>query len=177
MSDSFREELGALLPRLRRFALGLTGDADLADDLVQAGCERALARQHQWQPGTRLDSWMYKIMQNLWIDQMRAKSEVIPAEPEEIERVPDRDWNRGIEAQLTLAQVMAAMQKLPPQMRSVLALVCIEDQSYREAAETLGVPIGTVMSRLARARLELHRVLRDGAPGAAAQEGEHAPLH
>ena len=69
------------------------------------------------------------------------------------------------------------MQKLPPQMRSVLALVCIEDQSYREAAETLGVPIGTVMSRLARARLELHRVLRGGAPDPGEVEADHAPLH
>jgi RNA polymerase sigma-70 factor (ECF subfamily) len=176
VSDKFREELSALLPRLRRFALSLTADADRADDLVQAGCERALARQQQWQPGTRLDSWMYKIMQNLWIDQLRAKSEIVPAEPEEIEQVPGRDFNRGIEAQLTLEQVMAAMQKLPPQMRSVLALVCIEDLSYREAADTLGVPIGTVMSRLARARLELHRLL-SGAAAGPGKEGDHAPLH
>ena len=177
MSDTFRDQLSALLPRLRRFALGLTADADRADDLVQAGCERALARQQQWQPGTRLDSWMFKIMQNLWIDQLRARSDIVDVEPEEIERVPDRDWNRGIEAKLTLEQVMQAMQKLPAQMRSVLALVCIEDLSYREAADTLGVPIGTVMSRLARARLELHRILSSGAAGPGPEEGEHAPLH
>lgn len=175
MSDPFRTELIALLPRLRRFALGLTGDPDAADDLVQAGCERALTRSEQWQPGTKLDSWMFKIMQNLWIDRLRARRELTPAEPEEIEQVPDRDWTRGIEANISLEQVMRAMQQLSPAMRSVLALVCIEDLSYREAAESLDVPIGTVMSRLARARLELHRVLSAGA--GQPEGGEHVPVH
>ena len=173
MSDAFRAELIALLPKLRRFALGLTCDAHQADDLVQAGCERALARRHQWQAGTRLDSWMYKIMQNLWIDQLRAKPDVAEAESEEIERMPDRDWNRGMEARLTLEQVTRAMAALPPAMRSVLALVCIEGLSYQEAAAALEVPIGTVMSRLARARLELHRQLHGGS----GQVSHHAHVH
>lgn len=114
---------------------------------------------------------MYRIMQNLWIDQLRARPEVAEMESEEIERLPDRDWNRGIEAKLTLEQVTRAMSVLPPAMRSVLALVCIEGLSYKEAAETLEVPVGTVMSRLARARLELHRALH-GDSGS-----EHAALH
>jgi RNA polymerase sigma-70 factor (ECF subfamily) len=173
MKDPFRAELVELLPRLRRFALGLTAHPDRADDLVQAGCERALARQRQWEPGTRLDSWLYKILQNLWIDQLRASREMT-AEPEEIENVPDRDWDSGFEARLTLEQVVAAMGRLPAPMRAVLTLVCIDGQSYKEAAAALDVPIGTVMSRLARARLELHRVLHAGPAG---EEVDHAHLH
>lgn len=178
MSDDFRAELVALLPKLRRFALGLAADPHQADDLVQAGCERALTRRHQWQAGTRLDSWMYRIIQNLWIDQLRARPEVADMESDEIERLPDQDWNRGIEAKLTLEQVTRAMGTLPPAMRSVLALVCIEGLSYKEAAETLEVPIGTVMSRLARARLELHRAL-SAAAGTPKMTGsaDHAQLH
>lgn len=162
MSDPFRAQLIELLPRLRRFALGLTGNPDTADDLVQSGCEKALAKREQWQPGTRLDSWMYKIMQNLWIDQVRAKKETALDEPEAIEQVPDRDIAGGTHSSIELEQVLRAMQTLPEPMRAVLTLVCIEDQSYKEAAETLGVPIGTVMSRLARARLELSKALASG---------------
>ena len=176
MSDPFRAELVALLPRLRRFALGLTAHPDRADDLVQAGCERALVKRQQWQPGTRLDSWMFKILQNLWIDQLRGASHHVEAEQEEVENVPDRDWDSGLEARLTLEQVVAAMGRLPESMRAVLALVCIEGQSYKEAAAALDVPIGTVMSRLARARLELHRVLNGGALQGG-QEVDRAHLH
>lgn len=175
MSDSFRSELIALLPRLRRFALGLTADPHQADDLVQAGCERALTRRHQWQAGTRLDSWMFKIMQNLWIDQMRSKPVVAQADSEELEHVPDRDWNRGMEAKLSLEQVTRAMAALPDAMRAVLTLVCIEGLSYKEAAEVLDVPIGTVMSRLARARLELGELLQRG-PATGGAKG-HAHVH
>ena len=175
MSDPFRTQLVELLPRLRRFALGLTGNPDTADDLVQAGCEKALARRDQWQPGTRLDSWMYKIMQNHWIDQVRARHDSTFAEPEEVEQVPDRDIAGNTLASIELSQVMAAMQALPPPMRAVLALVCIEDLSYKEAAESLGVPIGTVMSRLARARVELQKALAAGK--AVTQGARHAPLH
>lgn len=171
MGDPFRAELIALLPRLRRFALGLTAHPDRADDLVQAGCERALARQHQWQPGTRLDSWMYRILQNLWIDQLRSGGREETVEQEEVENVPDRDWDSGFEAKLTLEQVVAAMGRLPEPMRLVLTLVCIDGQSYKEAAAALDVPIGTVMSRLARARLELHRALHGG------EEVGNAHLH
>jgi RNA polymerase sigma-70 factor (ECF subfamily) len=163
-----------LLPRLRRFALGLTADPTQADDLVQAGCERALVRRQQWQPGTRLDSWLFRILQNLWIDQLRGrKHQEQTVEQEEIEQVADRDFNRSIEAQLSLEQVLKAMQQLTAPMRAVLTLVCVDGRSYKEAAEALEVPIGTVMSRLARARTELHRLLQ-----APATEGlGHAQLH
>lgn len=167
MADAFRSELITLLPRLRRFALGLTTNMSDADDLVQAACERALSRQQQWQAGTRLDSWMFKITQNLWIDRCRAAGPVDTMETEQLEQLPGADWQEGFEQHLLLDQVLGAIQKLPAPMRAVLVLVCVEDLSYREAAELLEVPIGTVMSRLARARTALHTILG----------GAHAPLH
>src|ERR1041384_8438635 len=85
VSETFRSALIALLPRLRRFALGLTTDRDRADELVQAACERALTRGHQWQEGTRLDSWMFRIVQNLWIDQLRGESRNAPNEDDRVE--------------------------------------------------------------------------------------------
>ena len=108
VADEFRRELVGLLPRLRRFALGLTALPDRADDLVQAACERALARRGQWQPGTRLDSWMYRIMQNLWIDQLRGSRDHTEITAEE-ETLAAPDWTAGVQAQLALEQVLAAM--------------------------------------------------------------------
>lgn len=161
MTDRFRQELTELLPRLRRFALALTCDANEADDLVQAGCEKALRSSSQWEPGTRLDSWMYRIMQNHWIDHTRSRATRGPAvDPDVLDTLPDEDWDRRMEARLTLERVTAVMRTLPDAMRVVLALVTVEGLSYQEAAETLQVPIGTVMSRLARARLELMRRLQ-----------------
>lgn len=159
MSTLFRTELIALMPRLRRFALGLTADAHAADDLVQAACERALTRQAQWQDGTRLDSWMFKITQNLWIDSLRGAKPHDALSPELLETLPGADWQQGFEQGLLLEQVLAAIQQLPVAMRAVLLMCCVEDLSYREAAEALDVPIGTVMSRLARARIALHGLL------------------
>jgi RNA polymerase sigma-70 factor, ECF subfamily len=161
--DAFSAELIGLLPRLRSFALGLTLDATSADDLVQAGCERALARRHQWQPGTRLDSWMFKILRNLWIDTIRARAPIVDVEHEELEMMPGEDWNARIEAEMTLEQVTRHLAKLPEGMRSVLMAVCVEGLSYDEAAQLLDIPIGTVMSRLARARVALQKLV-DTAP-------------
>jgi RNA polymerase sigma-70 factor, ECF subfamily len=173
MDDAFQDQLIALLPRLRRFALGLTTDPDRADDLVQAGCERALARRQQWQAGTRLDSWLFRILQNLWIDQLRSPQHRTESDEEAMNELADRDWDQDIEARLTLEQVLQAVAQLPPPMRAVLMLVCVEGQAYKEAAATLELPVGTVMSRLSRARLELHRRLH----GAQATETDHAQLH
>jgi len=157
----------ALLPRLRRFARGLTGAADQADDLVQAACERALARIEQWTPGTRLDSWMFRIVQTIWLDERRANrvrtgEGTVPAEAAEPELIVDGP--RRVEARITLDGVRRAMQGLPEEQRSVLMLVCVEGHSYKEAAETLSIPIGTVMSRLARARAALDRELGRAQP-------------
>jgi RNA polymerase sigma-70 factor (ECF subfamily) len=153
----------AVLPRLRRFARGLTGAATEADDLVQAACERALARRHQFQEGTRFDSWMFRIVQTIWIDQIRARK-VRREEPEAAEMQLGSDEGvRRVEARLALAEVRRAVERLPPDQRTALMLVTVEGLSYREAAEVVQVPVGTIMSRLARARLALHAQLEGGA--------------
>jgi RNA polymerase sigma-70 factor (ECF subfamily) len=157
----------AFMPRLRRFALALTGDLDQADDLVQEACMRALSRVGQWQQGTRLDSWMYRIAQNIWLDRVRARK--VRGEGmglDALELVSGSDGRSVVESRLDLAAVAAAMTKLPEDQRVLVALVCIDGLSYKEAAEITGAPIGTVMSRLARARRELHSRLE--APAATA---------
>ncbi len=152
---AFRAQLVALLPRLRRFAHGLTRPADEGDDLVQAACERALERHQQWRPDTRLDSWLYRMIQTIWVDRLRSAqvreryTEAVPADAMVVDGV------RAQEASLTLAAVRRQIEALPAEQRAVLLLVCVEGQSYREAAEILGTPVGTVMSRLARARAAL----------------------
>ena len=167
MGASFHEQMVALLPRLRRFAMGLTADRDRADDLVQAGFERALDKQAQWREGSRLDSWMYRIIQNLWLDQLRAQRPVDSIDDEvggdlarTLAELGD-DWQRRLEADMTLDRVLAAMAELPVTMRSVLMLVTVEGLSYKDTAAVLEVPIGTVMSRLARARAALLAQLDD----------------
>ena len=165
MTDRIRSEMVAALPRLRRFAYGLTGNSDQGDDLVQETCERALSRIEQWKPGTRLDSWMYRIAQNIWLDRIRAvkvRGEVVDLEV--VEAMPGTDGREEVDLQLTLGAVDTALAKLPAEQRAIVALVCIEGVSYKEAAEITGVPIGTVMSRLARARQTLHALLEEAAP-------------
>jgi RNA polymerase sigma-70 factor, ECF subfamily len=150
-----KNQVVALLPRLRRFAYALTGSRAEADDLVQSTCERALRSAELWTPGTRLDSWMFKIMQNLWRNRLRkVKTEATDPMQEGFDPAGE-DGRRTIEGRLSVAEVRAAIQELPEEQRSVMLLVCVEDLSYREAAESLGVPIGTVMSRLYRARRSL----------------------
>ena len=155
-------QMVALLPRLRRFARGLAGTAEQADDLVQAACERALTRIAQWTPGTRLDSWMFRIVQTIWLDERRSakvrRGEGL-VDPEQAEAELTVDGARHMEAHLTFDRVRAGMGRLPAEQRAVMMLVCVEGLTYREAAETLAIPIGTVMSRLARARLALARDL------------------
>lgn len=151
---SFEDELVALLPRLRRFAHSLSRSAADADDLTQATIERAIRSRDQWTPGTRLDSWTYRIMRNLWIDTARSRSrkEKLEASPEEALQV---GMDGAIHASAELAEVMAAMQRLPDEQREVVSLILIEGFGYREAAELLELPIGTVSSRLVRGRTAL----------------------
>ena len=161
-SARFSDQLTAVLPRLRRFARGLAGAASEADDLVQAACERALARQHQFEEGTRFDSWMFRIVQTIRIDQLRARE----VRKEDSDVAEDRLGSdapvRRIEARLALAEVRLAVQNLSAEQRAVLMLVAVEGLSYKEAAAVVGVPVGTVMSRLARARIALHQQLDAG---------------
>jgi RNA polymerase sigma-70 factor (ECF subfamily) len=154
--ESFENELSALLPRLRRFAHGLCRSSAEADDLAQMTVERALRSKAQWQPGSRLDSWLYKIMRNLWIDTVRSRSRREPFEAPAAEaEMLGHDPRAGIEAGIDLRRLMAAMDRLPDEQREVVALILIEGFGYREAAELLGLPIGTVSSRLVRGRTAL----------------------
>jgi len=162
VSASFNDQLVAVLPRLRRFARGLTGSAVEADDLVQAACERALARTHQFQAGTRFDSWMFRIVQTVWIDQLRARDARRTESEDAALNVGSDESGRRVEARLALREVQAAMNTLPAEQRVALLLVTVEGLSYKEAADVAEVPVGTIMSRLARARLALLAKLESG---------------
>jgi RNA polymerase sigma-70 factor (ECF subfamily) len=141
------------LPRLRRFAFALTGHRADADDLVQDTVERALRHLAQWEPGTRLDSWMYRIAQNLWIDRLRSRrTRGSSYSLDNAVQIVGADGVRIAESNLLFEKTMQAFQQLPEDQRSVAALILIEGVSYNDAASILGVPIGTVTSRLSRAR-------------------------
>ncbi|GAB6196580.1 RNA polymerase sigma factor [Lysobacter xanthus] len=152
-----RQGLTDLLPRLRRLARTLTGHAPDADDLVQIALERALMRADQWRPDARLDAWVFGIVRNAWLDELRARSRrsKIFAPEEAGEGIGEA----AIERQSDAMSVATAMATLPVEQREVVALVLVEGLSYREAADVLAVPVGTVTSRLARARAALQQEL------------------
>ena len=161
--DSVRRELVALLPRLRRFARSLTRNADEADDLVQGALERALRNLDAWTPGTRLDAWMFRIMKNAWIDEVRSRSvRTRVFAPEEAGAGVGGGGEGAMEIHLEAQKVRAAMEELPDEQRIAVALVLIEGLSYREAADLLEVPIGTLTSRLARGRAAIEARLAPG---------------
>lgn len=152
----FEDELLAILPRLRRFARSLSRDAADGDDLCQVAIEKALNARDQWQPGTRMDSWMYRITRNAWIDQGRARTRAAQTFlPEEAGVAIGDDGARAIEARLELALVQRAMTELPDEQREAVALVLVEGLAYKEAAAVLDVPMGTLTSRLVRGRQAL----------------------
>lgn len=154
--QAFERELLTLLPRLRRFSRALARDAADADDLTQVALERALKAKDSWLPGTRLDSWMMKIMRNCWIDEVRSRTRraqtFAPAEEGESVGI---DADQDIERRAALNDVDRAMNALPAEQREVIALVLVEGFAYREAADLLGIPIGTLTSRLTRGRQAL----------------------
>lgn len=161
---AFEQELLALLPRLRRFARGLTHHPADADDLCQAAIERALKSRDQWQEGTRLDSWMYRITRNIWIDNRRASARrgVHSDIDDGVMQIADDSYNR-MEASLELNDVDKAMARLPDEQREAVILVLVEGYAYKEAAAILEVPIGTLTSRLVRGREALVRELGEAA--------------
>jgi RNA polymerase sigma-70 factor (ECF subfamily) len=162
VSVSINDQLIAVLPRLRRFARGLAGSAVEADDLVQAACERALTRAHQFQEGTRFDSWMFRIVQTIWIDQLRSRDTRREEAEEHGVNVGTDEPGRRVEARLALQEVRTALEELPLEQRAALLLVTVDGLSYKEAAEVADVPVGTIMSRLARARVALQAKLDAG---------------
>lgn len=151
--DEFADGLGEMLPRLRRFAFALSRHPADADDLAALAVERALRSRAQFTPGTRLDSWLFRITRNLWIDEARSRQRKAAweAPPEEGER-QGFDGAATIERSTELATVMTAMSALPSEQREVVALIMVEGLGYREVAEMLDLPIGTVSSRLVRGR-------------------------
>jgi RNA polymerase sigma-70 factor, ECF subfamily len=161
VSDVIRNEMIQLLPRLRAFGRSLTGTQDQADDLVQQTVEKALRHIDSYAPGSRLDSWMFRIMRNSFIDGHRARRPTVTLEAvDSTSPLVGEDGRDVTERRIYLAQVRRAMEALPEDQRSVLMLVCVEGMRYREVAEALGIPEGTVMSRLSRGRLALAEALR-----------------
>jgi RNA polymerase sigma-70 factor, ECF subfamily len=162
-----RANLAALLPRLRRFGLALTGSATDADDLVQTACERVLRRSDQLREQSRLDAWIYGIMRNCWTDETRSRRVRRHDDMDAAANVIGDDGEQVVQGTLTLKAVRQTMAALPAEQRTVLMLVCVDGLRYAEVAEVLGIPIGTVMSRLARARQDLRDRLQEPAPRAA----------
>lgn len=151
-----QRQIVELLPRLRRLARVLARDPVDADDLVQATVERALLHQDQWRPGTRLDSWMFRIMKNAWIDEARSRTRRGRVfAPEEQGEAVGLDGAAAMDSRLAAADVEKAMARLPDEQRLAVALVLVDGLSYKEAAEVLEVPQGTLTSRLVRGRMAL----------------------
>lgn len=159
LTSELRQELIEFLPRLRRFARSLArGDPDAGDDLAQATIARALANLDKFEIGTRLDSWMYKMAQNIWIDGRRAEqARGIAVSEDLLHSLEGEDGRRVTDATLTLQATRQAIEELPDEQRSAVMLVLVDGLSYQDAAEALSVPIGTIMSRIHRARTTLEK--------------------
>jgi RNA polymerase sigma-70 factor (ECF subfamily) len=157
--DRLREQIVELLPRLRRFARTLARDPHDADDLVQIAVERALARSEQLRPDSPLSSWMFGILRNAWIDEARTRGRrnrvFVP------EALGEHVSDASSDAHSDVLTVQDAMARLPDEQRIAVGLVLVEGLSYREAAEIMGVPVGTLTSRLARGREALQTMLAD----------------
>ena len=156
--ELFRDEIIELLPRLRRFARAIARNPHDADDLVQITVERALRKFDQWEDETRLENWMFGIMRNAWIDEVRTRvrRDRVFAPEEAGENVGASSGDQDAIA------LQSALAQLPEEQRMAVGLVLLEGLSYKEAAEVLEVPIGTVTSRLARAREALAAILSEG---------------
>jgi RNA polymerase sigma factor (sigma-70 family) len=156
------QRLVELIPRLRRYARALVGDRATADDLVQDTLERAWAKLHLYRRGTDLRAWLFTVMHNVHVNRVRASRVTDTLEdemPELAQRAPQGDA-------LLVRDLDRAITRLPSEQRAVLLLVTLEEMSYEQVARTLGIPIGTVMSRLSRAREKL-RAMMLGQPATA----------
>jgi RNA polymerase sigma-70 factor (ECF subfamily) len=155
-----RDQVVAVIPRLRRYARALAGDSGAADDLVQDTLERALGKFHLWEPGTDLRAWLFAIMHNVYVNQIRRRRESTSFDAKTMDK-PVRPSHDGA---LAVRDLQRGLERLPTEQREVLLLVVLEDMSYQEVARTLEVPIGTVMSRLSRARDKLRVAMEGTAP-------------
>ena len=150
-----RPDLIEHLPRLRRYARALTGDVTRADDLVQDTLERALVKLDLWQPGSDLRAWLFTLMHHLFLNQIRTHRSPDSA----LDEAMDMPVSGGQMEALGARDIYAALARLPEQQREVMLLVGLEQFAYDEAAHILGVPVGTVMSRLSRARERMRQML------------------
>lgn len=159
MGSDMRSELVDELPYLRRFARALTGNPAAADDLVQDCLERALGRLHLYDPDYRLRTWLYAILRNLHFSRLR--SEAVRGQHVDFSAVPDQElsMDAGQSDRLMMIDLARALDSIPFEQREVLLLVGMEQLSYDEAADVIGAPVGTVMSRLSRGRKRLRDVL------------------
>jgi RNA polymerase sigma-70 factor (ECF subfamily) len=147
------------IPHLRRYARALTGDKTSAEDLVQDTLERAWTRMVLWRPNSNIRAWLFTIMHNIYVNQIKAAARGRPQSREEVEgSVAPPQENR-----LELSDLSRALQRLPQEQREVVLLIGLEQLSYDEAAKVLKVPIGTVMSRLSRGREQLRMIMNRGA--------------
>jgi RNA polymerase sigma-70 factor, ECF subfamily len=166
LARDLAEALGPHIPVLRRFARALLRDADAADDLVQDCLTRAISRWHLRRKNGALRAWLFTILYNQFVSNRRAlRRRGGPAmQVENWDRIlPSVDGSGLVEHQLTWRDLMAGLERLPAEQRALVLLVGVEDLSYEEAARVTGVPLGTVMSRLSRARDRLRRHLEGGA--------------
>lgn len=153
----------AELPRLRRYARAMLGDRAAADDLVQDTLERAWSRFAQWRAGSDLRAWLFGIMHNLRVDQLRRGSLPTHSLDDDAHDVPTRATQSD---RLEVMDLESALRQLPDDQREVLLLVGLEEMSYAEIAAALGIPIGTVMSRLSRGRERLRQIMEGRQAGA-----------
>ncbi|WP_416900062.1 MAG: RNA polymerase sigma factor [Minwuia sp.] len=160
--ENVRDGLEACLPRLWRYALVLSRNPTLAEDLVQATCVRALERQSQYRPGTNLRAWLFTILSSIWKNHLRAEKVRTGSGFEDPEQVLLGDGSKDLVANNLLRRVLSEVERLPEAQRQAVVLVYAEGFTYREAAEVLEVPIGTIMSRLAAARSTLAKLSDDG---------------
>jgi len=144
------------VPRLRRYARALLGDRYAADDLVQDTLERAWNKFHLWRPGSDLRAWLFAIMHNVFVNQVRSRRSEIERTMEELPAIAVRATQSDA---LELADVERALHGLPDEQREVLLLVAVEEMTYDEVSRALAIPVGTVMSRLSRARERMRRLI------------------
>jgi RNA polymerase sigma factor (sigma-70 family) len=161
--NDFGARVQELIPRLRRYARALTGERGAADDLVQDTLERAWSKLHLWRHGSDLRAWLFTIMHNVHVNQVRSRaaSSTVPLD-EDTAEAPVRATQSDM---LEVRDIDAALRRLPLEQRQVVLLIALERMSYDETAKTLAIPIGTVMSRLARARERLRVMLADESTG------------
>ncbi len=170
--QDLRSSVAAEVPYLRRFARALTGNPSTADDLVQDCIERALTRLHLYDEDRNLRTWLYTILRNLYINDVRKNSRRGPHM--NIEEVSEHSLGQSTDQanQSVLVQDIAkALEQLPDEQREVIVLIAIEELSYEETANIIGTPIGTVMSRLSRARNRLKIIMSD-VPGIPARQSQ-----